>query len=127
MAGPNPLFDALILREGTDWSATWTITDSAGVPLVWTGATVACMFRADMAQAAADLSLTSTPAAGITLAAGGLLTLAVSKTQIAALIASTGAFGLRLRGHFAVVMTDSGGAHLPLIEGIVQVRRSATR
>lgn len=121
----NPLFDILRMREGEDYSRAWTFTTIAS----WAGASVALMIRTDVGQTSPDLSLTSTPAAGIVLSVdaqgSGVVTVAVTPTQIAGLI--SGAFGARRRGAMSVVMTDSLGKKTTLVEGIAEVLRMPTR
>lgn len=119
----NPIFDVLRLREGEQFTQSWTFLDDAGDARVWTAGSAAMMVRADVGDAVPSLSLTSSD--GIALGSAGLLTVTITKARVAALVGGT--FGRRLRGSFALIFTDALGVSTTLAEGFVLVQRSPTR
>jgi hypothetical protein len=109
----------LTVEQGATWETilTWKI-DAVAVNL--TGYTARLQVRTHVGAATTVLSLTSSPAAGITLGgAAGTITLSLTAVQTAALAAGDCVYDLEL--------VSSGGNVTRLVEGAWTVKPEVTR
>jgi hypothetical protein len=106
------------IEQGTTWRRTIEYKDSVGAPIVLTGWTARMQVRSRHGSAATLLSLTSTPAAGISIASN-VLTVVATAAQTAVLPVGRSVYDLEL--------VSPAGEVTRLIEGSILVDPEVTR
>jgi hypothetical protein len=110
----------IIIDQGANWFINFLYKDTGGVAVNLTGYTAALQIRQTYASTTTLLSLTSSPAAGITITAGtGTIAITATAAQTGAIAAGTYVYDCEI--------TDGTGVVTRIVQGQIQVSPEVTR
>lgn len=110
----------LVIEQGATFTKVLTWKDSANVAIDLTAYTARMQARATIAAATTIFSLTSSPAAGITLGgAAGTITITLTATETAAITADT--------AYYDIELEDGSGVVTRLLQGEIEFSKEVTR
>jgi hypothetical protein len=120
----QPVKEDLKMRKGATYTKTWIYADNTGVGISLADYEARMQIREHVSSATAEVSLTSSPAAGIVLEAGaedGRIDIRIGADSTETFTFSTGVYDLEI-----YKPADSTEV-LTLVEGVVHVYEGVTR
>ena len=110
----------VVIDQGANWFINFLYKDTSGNAVNLTGYTAALQIRESYSATTTLLSLTSSPAAGITITAGtGTIAIAATAAQTGAITASTYVYDCEI--------TDGTGVVTRIVQGAATISPQVTR